>query len=295
MASIYGEELTGKPQEDVSFNGVSLRSVDPSIMSVRLIEDAPEMDVQYGQRAALDGRFVLSARRIRKTLAVEFNLRGRFDLAARGQVLDKINAWAVSAHPSFYKEAGTLTASVQHYTETQANPPAILRKRIVCRCSRFATPGDAWSTTQMYRLEFETLGIPYWMEQDYTRTSTSSLQHTIELVSRGNVPWPPIVTVTPANNSDTMDSVAVSVHNNIDNSDYLMAFEGAAWSRLTIGLNYMTGLNEVLALHEDFNSWPYLTADSDDRLLVVPGATSLLRVETDVSSNVAYTLRGWYL
>ena len=100
---------------------------------------------------------------------------------------------------------------------------------------------------------------------------------------------------TPANSSETMDSVAVSVHNNVDGSDYLMAFEGAAWSRLTIGLNYMTGLNEVLALHEDFNSWPYLTADSDDRLLVVPGATSLLRVETDVSSNVTYTLRGWYL
>lgn len=185
MASIYDEELTRKAPEDVTLNGVSFRGLDPSIMSVRLIEDAPEMDVQYGQRAGVDGRFVLSTRRVRKGLALEFNLRGRFDMAARGQVLDKINAWA--------SDPGWLTSTTQTAPRVNPQPGAPDDpKEIFVRAAGPVATGDAWATTQTYRLTFETLGVPYWRDSvaEYGPSTIGSTSYDATFAARGSTPAP---------------------------------------------------------------------------------------------------------
>ena len=185
MASIYDEELTHKTPEDVTLNGVSFRGLDPAIMSVRLIEDAPETDVQYGQRAEMDGRFVLSARRVRKSLALEFNLRGRFDMAARNQVLDKINAWAAGY--------GWLTSTTQTAPRVNPQPGAPDDdKEIFVRSAGPVAAGDAWATTQTYRLTFETLGVPYWRDSvaEIGPSTIGSTSYDATFAARGSTPAP---------------------------------------------------------------------------------------------------------
>lgn len=77
----YNAQQRVRAAEDVLFNGESLRELDSRIISVRLIEEAAEDTTQWGQRAALDGQILLSARRIKKTLTVEFALNEIYDRA----------------------------------------------------------------------------------------------------------------------------------------------------------------------------------------------------------------------
>lgn len=184
--AVYGNEPRYRLAEDVSFNGASLRELDSRIISVRLIEESAEDTTQWGQRALLDGQILLSAKRVKKTLAVEFALNEIYDYAEKVQLLDKINAWATSA------KAGYLQASTQTAPPIQAQPglPDI-PKEIMVRCSKTAVPGDAWAYDAKYRIEFETLGTPYWTDsQDQTIMPASGTQSTFTVGGRGNAPAP---------------------------------------------------------------------------------------------------------
>lgn len=198
--SNYNGQQRIRAAEDVLFNGESFRELDSRIISVRLIEEAAEDTTQWGQRAAIDGQILLSARRIKKTLTVEFALNVLYDYAEKVQILDKVNAWARSV------DAGFLQAS------TQTVQPRIgqtdIYKKIMVRCSKFAAPGDAWAYDTKYRLDFETLGTPNWIDADeLTILPDSSMSGDFgeELLyvigGRGNAPAPIAFSIAPSSGS----------------------------------------------------------------------------------------------
>lgn len=233
----YNGQQRIRAAEDVLFNGESLRELDSRIISVRLIEEAAEDTTQWGQRSALDGQILLSAKRIKKTLTVEFALNEIYDYAEKVQILDKVNAWARSV------DAGFLEAS------TQTVQPLIgqtdIYKKIMVRCSKFAAPGDAWAYDTKYRLDFETLGTPNWIDADeMTILPDSSItfdfgQELVYVVGgRGNAPAP--IELSASVSSGSMRYVMARL--NVDRSS------GLQWT------NYFSNTVEDGTMNDDYGT-----------------------------------------
>lgn len=233
----YNGQQRIRAAEDVLFNGESLRELDSRIISVRLIEEAAEDTTQWGQRAAIDGQILLSARRIKKTLTVEFALNEIYDYAEKVQILDKVNAWARSV------DAGFLQAS------TQTVQPRIgqtdIYKKIMVRCSKFVVPGDAWAYDTKYRLDFETLGTPNWIDADeLTILPDSSItfdfgqELSYVVGGRGNAPAP--IELSASVSSGSMRYVMARL--NVDRSS------GLQWT------NYYSNTVEDGTMNDDYGT-----------------------------------------
>lgn len=164
-----------KRREDIWINNRSLRDVDARIINVRLLEDRAERETIFGDWPGRPGRLLLGARRVSKTVRIEFGIRELYDLAAREAVLEAVNAWAAD---------GVLTASAR---------PGRMLEGVV---KAWAAAEDIRDYNAAYQLEFETTAVPFWQDELPATVSGSGATGEISLTVGGDLPTWAEITMT---------------------------------------------------------------------------------------------------
>jgi len=256
-------------RQDVTLNGVSLREVYPRVLSVRLIDEAAQQAVTYGDSPGRDGRRVLGARRESKRVRVEFYIRDLYDLPRRTAVIDTINAWAAPG--------GDLRWS--------GRPGQ--RLRVICASP--ARAEDAGDYTERISITYEANAAPYWEDAEPMPLTLTGASASGSLVVAGAARTPIEARVTP---QAALTSLT------------LTAEAGGETTRISLtGLSVAAGTVIALA-HDDQGTLaitaggvsilPSRTGDSDDELIARPPVTRVT-LTADAACTAAITARGRYL
>lgn len=182
--------MRGMRRQDVWIGGRSLRDLDARIISVSVDEPDNEIEETYGQIPGHGGQRLLERKRIGKTIAVEFAVRELYDLAARDEVLDTVNAWAAGAG----------------YISTTTRPG----KRIFAPCKMYAAANKIREYTAAFRLEFRADESPWWEDASPSRLTLSGAEAEGALVMRGSWPGRIEASITPTGGTLTELTLTVT-------------------------------------------------------------------------------------
>lgn len=145
----------------VALDGVQLDGIDWRIM-IRRVETGDAKNVLSTTSLPEDGMRVTAMSRDSIDVTVRFNIRARkTEMAAREEVLEKVNAWA--------RSGGILTAGYKP------------DRKIAVFLAQAAGAGDPWEWTRDYTLVFRACGVPYWQQENPTTVVRQN-------VSSGNIP-----------------------------------------------------------------------------------------------------------
>lgn len=250
---------------DVWLNRASLREVDARIIIENIIDNAPEMDIEWGAYAGRAGQRIITRRRASREISVEFRIRELFDLAERQRILNAVCQWA---------QDGWLQTNVQ------------ADKRIYVRATGWpgiTTPRDY---TETFTVTFAAADSPYW-EDDYPTTAsiTSGTTGAATITNLGSEAAPADLTATVT--TGTLTSLSVTV--------------GASSISLT-GLSVTAG-NDVRITHDETGTISIKsgttslldkrTAVSADDLICEPGQNAV-GFTANTAVSVLVITRGRY-
>lgn len=184
-------------RQDVSIGGNSLRAVDPRVIFRSVTEEDNDVDYEFASYAGRSGR-ILTASPLRrgKTIKIAFAIRELYDLTARAEVLEKVNAWAA--------DTGNLTMT----SRPGRTLPVV--------CTKRAAGGNLRDYTAEYEIEYQSRSVPYWQSTEQTTHSYTGAGTTSILMSvGGTAPTPVNVTVSLAS---AIDKLTVTVTSSGSNS-----------------------------------------------------------------------------
>lgn len=251
-------------RQNAWIDGESLRGLDGRIIVRRILEDAPQVEMTYGDIPGGHGQRYLGRRRINRRVSIVIAIRELYDLSARARVVDAVNAWA---------KDGVLTVS---YRPNQ---------RLLVRRAGPAATGDVRDYNADIQIDFDAPASPFWEDAFPARLSLSGESGSGSVVVTGTAPGLAAVTVTPEAALTALTVTAGAT---------AMAFEGLAipaGQPVTIDhddhgyLRIASGGASLLSKR---------TAASADELLGGPGPCACA-FTADAACQVDFAIRGRYL
>ena len=150
-----------------ALNGISLDSLDDSIVIQSVEPQAPSWNLNANSRGARNGQKYVSTEKRYRDVIVKFAIKEPRDYTWRETVIQKVAAWA--------EEGGDFSYS--------ARPGMILR----VKCSSLMTVGAINEWTTVYQITFRAFNIPCWINEqaDSATASGSSASPTIRITANG--------------------------------------------------------------------------------------------------------------
>lgn len=259
--------------ENAWLNGISLSSLDASIIVRPAIEPEQKPNITYIANAGPSGRFIASNRQDSKVIKVRFSIKGLSNLTERAHIIDIVNGWA--------SKGGNLQISSRS------------DQQIGVTCIKYATPSDIISLAGVYVLEFEANGVPYWQDivPHVSEFQNSRGSGSGGFVMTGNVETMVEFSITPENG--TMTELAVGIGNSSNQTSYDFEFYGlqlASGQTMTITYDQY----DILSIVADGVSvLDKRTAESADDLVAFPGMV-VVGFYADTLCTGRFSARGRY-
>ena len=280
---------------DVTLGSVALSTLSDKIYIRDIIEEPYEEEIFKASKAYYAGQRV--SKKVRRALSVRvvFVVRER-NPQKRAEIFDSIASWAESDRTLYvnYRTITRVTESGFTYTEGRrlsrvvvTEPPAI-------------NSANKW--TQDVAITFTAFDVPYW--EDETKYGYSFAANTLDIFSRylysGNI----------YNRGTAESPVTMRITN--DSSSQLQSMNircGKSWfyfenldidpgAGLEIDYDSDNGILKILERRSDgllgVNKMPCRTAESQDDLMISPGAVSV-QVSANVAVSGYFYCRGRYL
>lgn len=280
---------------DVTIGSVALSTLSDKIYIRDIIEEPYEEEIFKASKAYYAGQRV--SKKVRRALSVRvvFVVRER-NPQKRAEIFDSIASWAESDRTLYvnYRTITRVTESGYTYTEGRrlsrvvvTEPPAI-------------NSANKW--TQDVAITFTAFDVPYW--EDESKYGYSFAANTLDIFSRylysGNI----------YNRGTEESPVTMRITN--DSSSQLQSMNircGKSWfyfenldidpgAGLEIDYDSDNGILKILERRSDgllgVNKMPCRTAESQDDLMISPGAVSV-QVSANVAVSGYFYCRGRYL
>lgn len=261
--------MRNRERLNVWLDNVSLRDVDPRILIRAIREDEAEAETEYARNPGRPGRRLLDGQRTAKQVTIEFAIRELYDLAARTEILDAVNGWALGK---------TLTVSTR---------PA---RRLMVRCARYAAATNVREYTETYALTFEANAVPFWEDAEPVSVAYTGGNQASELLVRGDTPTVLEASFTPT--AGNLSYVAITV-SNADGTQYAMT---VSTSGITAGKTVTFGLDERGYYQISGNGrFFHQQAANADELVLKPGKATVSVNVGSVTCDTALSARGRWL
>ena len=280
---------------DVTIGSVALSTLSDKIYIRDIIEEPYEEEIFKASKAYYAGQRV--SKKVRRALSVRvvFVVRER-NPQKRAEIFDSIASWAESDRTLYvnYRTITRVTESGYTYTEGRrlsrvvvTEPPAI-------------NSANKW--TQDVAITFTAFDVPYW--EDETKYGYSFAANTLDIFSRyqySGIIYNRGTAESPVTMRITNDSSSQLQSMNIRCGKSWFYFEkldidpGAG---LEIDYDSDNGILKILERRSDgllgVNKMPCRTAESQDDLMISPGAVSV-QVSANVAVSGYFYCRGRYL
>lgn len=248
-------------------NGKSIFSASNLVILRKPMENAPEMNLETAERPVGPGERLIGVRRTRLTVRLEFALRNIFDLRARAQALEAVNAWA---------QDGLLTVNYRPFRQLQMH--------VIQR----AALGDVRDYNQVYAIECAAIECPFWESTALKTAGSTGSQGTVRLIPEGTVPRIPLsFSVTPHSEALTELSVAV-------NGQSITFADFSLDAGKSLILSYDDQMRQRITL-DGVSSQDARTRDSADDLFVYPRQDNEISFSANTDVNFYVNTRGLYL
>lgn len=280
---------------DVTLGSVALSTLSDKIYIRDIIEEPYEEEIFKASKAYYAGQRV--SKKVRRALSVRvvFVVRER-NPQKRAEIFDSIASWAESDRTLYvnYRTITRVTESGYTYTEGRrlsrvvvTEPPAI-------------TSANKW--TQDVAITFTAFDVPYW--EDESKYGYSFAANTLDIFSRyqysGNIynrgtAESPVTMRITNDSSSQLQSMNIRCGNSWFYFENLDIDPGAG---LEIDYDSDSGILQILERRSDgllgANKMPCRTAESQDDLMISPGAVSV-QVSANVAVSGYFYCRGRYL
>ena len=280
---------------DVTLGSVALSTLSDKIYIRDIIEEPYEEEIFKASKAYYAGQRV--SKKVRRALSVRvvFVVRER-NPQKRAEIFDSIASWAESDRTLFvnYRTITRVTENGYTYTEGRrlsrvvvTEPPAI-------------TSANKW--TQDVAITFTAFDVPYWEDESkymYSFTANtldifSRYQYSGNIYNRGTAESPVTMRITN-DSSSQLQSMNIRCGNSWFYFEKLDIDPGAG---LEIDYDSDSGILQILERRSDGllggNKMPCRTAESQDDLMISPGAVSV-QVSANVAVSGYFYCRGRYL
>ena len=280
---------------DVTIGSVALSTLSDKIYIRDIIEEPYEEEIFKASKAYYAGQRV--SKKVRRALSVRvvFVVRER-NPQKRAEIFDSIASWAESDRTLYvnYRTITRVTESGYTYTEGRrlsrvvvTEPPAI-------------NSANKW--TKDVAITFTAFDVPYW--EDETKYGYSFAANTLDIFSRylysGNIynrgtAESPVTMRITNDSSSQLQSMNIRCGNSWFYFEKLDIDPGAG---LEIDYDSDSGILQILERRSDGllggNKMPCRTAESQDDLMISPGAVSV-QVSANVAVSGYFYCRGRYL
>lgn len=280
---------------DVTIGSVALSTLSDKIYIRDIIEEPYEEEIFKASKAYYAGQRV--SKKVRRALSVRvvFVVRER-NPQKRAEIFDSIASWAESDRTLYvnYRTITRVTESGYTYTEGRrlsrvvvTEPPAI-------------TSANKW--TQDVAITFTAFDVPYWEDESKymysfaanTLDIFSRYQYSGNIYNRGTAESPVTMRITN-DSSSQLQSMNIRCGNSWFYFEKLDIDPGAG---LEIDYDSDSGILQILERRSDGllggNKMPCRTAESQDDLMISPGAVSV-QVSANVAVSGYFYCRGRYL
>lgn len=280
---------------DVTLGSVALSTLSDKIYIRDIIEEPYEEEIFKASKAYYAGQRV--SKKVRRALSVRvvFVVRER-NPQKRAEIFDSIASWAESDRTLYvnYRTITRVTESGYTYTEGRrlsrvvvTEPPAI-------------TSANKW--TQDVAITFTAFDVPYWEDESKYMYSFSAntldifsrYQYSGNIYNRGTAESPVTMRITN-DSSSQLQSMNIMCGNSWFYFEKLDIDPGAG---LEIDYDSDSGILRILERRSDGllggNKMPCRTAESQDDLMISPGAVSV-QVSANVAVSGYFYCRGRYL
>lgn len=280
---------------DVTIGSVALSTLSDKIYIRDIIEEPYEEEIFKASKAYYAGQRV--SKKVRRALSVRvvFVVRER-NPQKRAEIFDSIASWAESDRTLYvnYRTITRVTESGYTYTEGRrlsrvvvTEPPAI-------------TSANKW--TQDVAITFTAFDVPYWEDESKymysfaanTLDIFSRYQYSGNIYNRGTAESPVTMRITN-DSSSQLQSMNIRCGNSWFYFENLDIDPGAG---LEIDYDSDSGILQILERRSDgllgANKMPCRTAESQDDLMISPGAVSV-QVSANVAVSGYFYCRGRYL
>lgn len=280
---------------DVTIGSVALSTLSDKIYIRDIIEEPYEEEIFKASKAYYAGQRV--SKKVRRALSVRvvFVVRER-NPQKRAEIFDSIASWVESDRTLYvnYRTITRVTESGYTYTEGRrlsrvvvTEPPAI-------------TSANKW--TQDVAITFTAFDVPYWEDESKYMYSFSAntldifsrYQYSGNIYNRGTAESPVTMRITN-DSSSQLQSMNIRCGNSWFYFEKLDIDPGAG---LEIDYDSDSGILQILERRSDgllgANKMPCRTAESQDDLMISPGAVSV-QVSANVAVSGYFYCRGRYL
>lgn len=280
---------------DVTLGSVALSTLSDKIYIRDIIEEPYEEKIFKASKAYYAGQRV--SKKVRRALSVRvvFVVRER-NPQKRAEIFDSIASWAESDRTLYvnYRTITRVTESGYTYTEGRrlsrvvvTEPPAI-------------NSANKW--TQDVAITFAAFDVPYWEDESKymysfaanTLDIFSRYQYSGNIYNRGTAESPVTMRITN-DSSSQLQSMNIRCGNSWFYFENLDIDPGAG---LEIDYDSDSGILQILERRSDGllggNKMPCRTAESQDDLMISPGAVSV-QVSANVAVSGYFYCRGRYL
>ena len=255
---------------DAVLNGVSIRSLSPLIRVTNIIENSPQIDANLEPHPAMCGQILFGNYRRALTVQITFVIAEIFDLTARAEAIDAVNAWA---------KPGRLEISYRP------------NKMLVCNAiSERPQIDDIKKYTGEYTVTFAAYAFPHWVDAipvHVSLTTAAGMESEVTVYVPGSSEAYLESVITP---SAALTGATITA----DPSGDGIQITGASVAADTaITLEYSP--EHFLLLHAgDTDLRPLITAASSDHILLEPQVQNTIRVLTSAAAEVDLYIRGVY-
>ena len=280
---------------DVTIGSVALSTLSDKIYIRDIIEEPYEEEIFKASKAYYAGQRVSTKVRRALSVRVVFVVRER-NPQKRAEIFDSIASWAESDRTLYvnYRTITRVTESGYTYTEGRrlsrvvvTEPPAI-------------NSANKW--TKDVAITFTAFDVPYW--EDESKYGYSFAANTLDIFSRylysGNIynrgtAESPVTMRITNDSSSQLQSMNIRCGNSWFYFENLDIDPGAG---LEIDYDSDSGILQILERRSDgllgVNKMPCRTAESQDDLMISPGAVSV-QVSANVAVSGYFYCRGRYL
>lgn len=280
---------------DVTIGSVALSTLSDKIYIRDIIEEPYEEEIFKASKAYYAGQRV--SKKVRRALSVRvvFVVRER-NPQKRAEIFDSIASWAESDR-TLYVNYRTITKVTENgYTYTEGRQLS----RVVATEPPAINSANKW--TQDVAITFTAFDVPYWEDESKYMYSFSAntldifsrYQYSGNIYNRGTAESPVTMRITN-DSSSQLQSMNIRCGNSWFYFENLDIDPGAG---LEIDYDSDSGILQILERRSDgllgANKMPCRTAESQDDLMIQPGAVSV-QVSANVAVSGYFYCRGRYL